>query len=85
MRTQKTVSLTVETSKIAKRIEARYHSGFSGWLRSMIRQWNEEFDPVKTELWFNALTKAVRNHSDMMVIMEDAANIRQQASLGDFD
>jgi len=85
MRVQKTVSLTPDTMNITKKIEVQYHSGFSGWLRAIIRQWDEEFDPVKTELWYNALTKAVRNHEDMMVILEDASNIRKQASLGDFE
>ena len=72
----KTVSLTDETFLIA---------GFSGWLRAMIRQWDEQHDPVKTELWYKALHKAVQNHPEMMVIFEDASTIRQQASLGDFE
>ncbi len=84
MRVQKTVSLTPETMIATKKIEEQYHSGFSGWLRAMIRQWNENYDPVKTELWYRALTKAVRNHPDMMIILEDASEIRKQASLGDF-
>jgi len=84
MRTQKTVSLTVETSKIAKRIEARYHSGFSGWLRAMIRQWNEEFDPVKLELNYAALKQAVAQQeigNDIFTLMQE---IKSQASLEDF-
>jgi len=81
----KTVSLSDATFLIAKKIEEQYHSGFSGWLRAMIRQWDESYDPVKTELWYNALTKAVRNHDDMMIILEDASNIRKQATLGEFE
>jgi len=84
-RKPKTVSLTDSTFLIASKIENQYHSGFSGWLRAMIRQWDEQYDPVKTELWYNALTKAVRNHPDMMIILENASNIRKQASLGDFE
>ena len=85
MRVQKTVSLTVETIKIADKISQRYHSGFSGWLRAMIRQWDEDHDPVQTDLLFSALQKAVRNHPDMMAIYDSAAEIRKQASLGDFE
>jgi|TARA_R110000823_G_scaffold253488_1_gene375937 hypothetical protein len=81
----KTVSLSDATFLIAKKIEEQYHSGFSGWLRAMIRQWDEQHDPVKTELWYKALHKAVQNHPEMMVIFEDASTIRQQASLGDFE
>ena len=85
MRVQKTVSLTPDTMNITKAIEVKYHSGFSGWLRASLRQWDENHDAVKTELWLNALTKAVRNSPEMMTILEDAANIRKQASLGDFE
>ncbi|GAH46595.1 unnamed protein product [marine sediment metagenome] len=84
MRTQKTVSLTVETSKIAKRIEARYHSGFSGWLRSVLRQWNEEFDPVKLELNYAALKQAVAQQEHANDIFNLMQEIKSQASLEDF-
>lgn len=84
MRTQKTVSLTVETSKIAKKIEHAYHSGFSGWLRSMIRQWNEEFDPVKLELNYSALKQAVAQQDNSNDIFNLMQQIKNQASLEDF-
>jgi hypothetical protein len=85
MRTQKTVSLTVETMIIAKKIEQQYHSGFSGWLRGILRQWNERHDPVKTELAFAALRKAVAQQENSNDIFNLMTEIRNQASLGDFE
>jgi len=85
MRAQKTVSLTVETIKIAKIIEGKYHSGFSGWLRAMIRQWNEDHDPVKTELNYAALRRAVAQQENASAIHSLYYEIKSQASLGDFE
>lgn len=50
----KTVSLSDSTFLIAKKIEAHYISGFSGWLRAMIRQWDEKIDTVQLDLDYQA-------------------------------
>jgi len=70
---------------ITKFIEVKYHSGFSGWLRATLRQWDEDHDPVRTSILLETLMKAVRNHPDMMVILQDASDIRAQATLEVFD
>lgn len=45
MKVQKTISLTADTLAIAARM-----SNFSGWIRAMIRQYDEKVDPVEMEL-----------------------------------
>jgi len=81
----KTVSLSDNTFLIAKKIEEKYHSGFSGWLRAMIRQWDEGNDSVRTELFAAALRKAVARQENSVEIFTLATEIREQASLGDFE
>ena len=85
MRVQKTVSLSVDTMTIAKNIEHKYHSGFSGWLRAMIRQWDEQFDPVRTEIRYKCLAKAVGEAENQTEIFNRSRELREQASLGDFE
>ncbi|AXH79555.1 MAG: toxin antitoxin complex [Circular genetic element sp.] len=85
MRVQKTVSLTPETMIMTKKIEEKYHSGFSGWLRAMIRQWNEDHDPVKVELSFAALRKAVAEQENSNDIFNRMHEIKGQATLGEFE
>lgn len=85
MRVQKTVSLTPDTMNITKKIEVRYHSGFSGWLRAIIRQWDEDHDPVRAELFAAALKQAVAKQENSVEIFTLATEIREQASLGDFE
>ena len=81
----KTVSLTDDTFLIASKIERQYHSGFSGWLRAMIRQWNESHDPVKTEIRLRCLSQAVGEHDEQSEIFNRSRELREQATLGDFE
>jgi len=85
MRVQKTVSLTPDTMNITKKIEVQYHSGFSGWLRAMIRQWNEQYDPVKTEIRYRCLGQAVGEQENQTEIFNRSRELREQATLGDFE
>lgn len=84
-RKPKTVSLTDSTFLIASKIEEKYHSGFSGWLRAIIRQWEEEHDPVKTELSLAALQKAVAEQENSNDIFNRMHEIKSQATLGEFE
>jgi len=90
----KTVSLSDSTFLIAKKIEEQYHSGFSGWLRAMIRQWDERIDTVQLDLDYQAailrhktLRAAVTEQNDE--VMEDIFNhylqLMEQKRLGDFE
>ncbi len=69
---------------IAKTIEIRYHSGFSGWLRAMLRQYDEDHDPVKTEIRYKCLAKAVGENENQTEIFNRSRELREQATLGDF-
>jgi hypothetical protein len=90
----KTVSLSDSTFLIAKKIEEQYHSGFSGWLRAMIRQWDERIDTVQLDLNYQASTlryKTLRaaigemNDEIMDDIFEKYNELMTQRTLGDFE
>jgi len=85
VRQPKTVSLSTDTTLIADKISHKYASGFSGWLRATLRQWDEDHDPVQVEITLAALRRAVaqqENSSDIFMLMLE---LKKQATLGDFE
>jgi len=85
MRVQKTVSLTTDTMMIAKRIEVMYHSGFSGWLRAILRQYDEDHDPIRASIYTDSILRALKNHDNCKQVLEEAGEIRKQATLEAFE
>jgi len=85
MRVQKTVSLTPDTMKITQRIGINYHSGFSGWLRATLRQYNEDHDPIKAAIYTDSILRALKNHDNLDQVLKEAAEIRRQATLEVFE
>jgi RecB family endonuclease NucS len=83
---QKTVSLTHETWEMVKRKKEKLPSwNFSAWIRAQIRMLDEGVDPVRAELWRNALRVAVLRQENNVEIFNLAAEIRNQATLEDFE
>jgi len=83
---QKTVSLTHETwAMVEKKKEKLPSWNFSAWLRAQIRMLDEGVDPVRAELWRNALRQAVMKQENSVDIFNLAAEIRNQATLEDFE
>jgi len=91
----KTVSLTDSTFLIAAKIEEQYHAGFSGWLRAMIRQWDEKIDTVQLDLDYQhsqlcrkTLHAAIyeQPHTEIITaIFEKYNELMTQRTLGDFE
>lgn len=62
-----------------------YHSGFSGWLRSTLRQYDEDHDPIKAAIYTDSILRALKKQDCLAEVLKDAAEIRKQATLGAFE
>ena len=70
---------------ITKKIEVRYHSGFSGWLRAMLRAYDEDHDPIKAAIYTDSVLRALKNHDNCNQVLLEAGEIRRQATLEVFE
>jgi len=83
---QKTVSLTHETWEMVKKKKEKLPTwNFSAWIRAQIRMLDEGVDHVRAEIWGAALRKAVAQQENSTEIHNLAAEIRNQATLEEFE
>lgn len=83
---QKTVSLTHETWEMVQKKKDNLPTwNFSAWIRAQIRMLDEGVDHVRAEIWGAALRKAVAQQENSTEIHNLAADIRNQATLEEFE